>query len=181
VDVLFLHGPAAAGKYTVGQLLSTMVDMPLFHNHLVVDAVKALFEFGTEPFIQLREEMWLAAFRVAANASQSFIFTFNPEATVDTTLIQRLQTTVTEAGGQILFVSLLCSDETVLKRLNSPSRAQFGKLLDAGVYKSLKAEGHFDYPELPAPLLEVDTETNSPIESAHLIAQAYRQQRDAAQ
>ena len=90
MDVLFLHGPAAAGKHTIGTLLSTLVDMPLFHNHLVVDAVSALFDFGTEPFIQLREEMWLSAFKIAADASRSFIFTFNPESTVEPELIKLL-------------------------------------------------------------------------------------------
>lgn len=174
MDVLFLHGPAAAGKHTIGTLLSALIDMPLFHNHLVVDAVKALFDFGTEPFIELREEMWLAAFRVAANASCSFIFTFNPEATVDTSLIQRLQDTVAVSGGRVLFVELTCSESTVIARINSPGRAQFGKLLDPELYQSLKAQGHFDFPALPEPIIVVDTEVQAPIESAHLIAAAYR-------
>ena len=139
MDVLFVHGPAAAGKHTIGTLLSTLVDMPLFHNHLVVDAVSALFDFGTEPFIQLREAMWLAAFEVAADASRSFIFTFNPEATVEADLIERLDAIVTARGGRVLYVELTCSDEAVAARINSPSRAQFGKLLDADAYVTLKS------------------------------------------
>lgn len=173
MHVLFLHGPAACGKHTIGRLLSTMLDMPLFHNHLVVDAVQALFEFGTEPFIQLREEMWLAAFKVAANAGQSFIFTFNPEATVDGGLIGKLERTVAAAGGEILFVELQCSDTAVLERISDPSRAQFGKMLDPELYKSVKAAGGFDFPPLPAPLAVVDTEAQAPIESAHEVAAAY--------
>ena len=173
MDVLFLHGPAAAGKHTVGTLLSTLVDMPLFHNHLVVDAVSALFDFGTEPFIQLREAMWMAAFEVAADASRSFIFTFNPEATVEPDLIERLETIVTTRGGRVLYVELACSDDTVVARINSPSRAQFGKLLDPDAYVKLKSQGHFDFPPLPTPLITVDTEAQAPIESARMIAHAY--------
>jgi chloramphenicol 3-O-phosphotransferase len=173
MNVIFLHGPAAAGKYTIGSLLSTLVDMPLFHNHLVVDAVKALFEFGTEPFIELREEMWLAAFRVAANAGQSFIFTFNPEVTVDVQLVPRLQQCVAHAGGQIMFVELSCADEVLVGRMNQPSRAQFGKLLDPELYLALKAHGQFDFPPLPDPIVVVDTAAQLPIESAQLIADAY--------
>jgi hypothetical protein len=82
MDVIFLHGPAAVGKRTIGTLLSTLVGLPLFHNHLVVDAVKALFEFGSEPFIALREQMWLSAFDIAAAASRSCLFYFNTEASV---------------------------------------------------------------------------------------------------
>ena len=55
----------------------------------------------------------------------------------------------------------------------SPDRAQFGKLLDPQMYKNIKAQGGFDFPPLPAALVSVDTETQAPIESARLIAQAY--------
>jgi hypothetical protein len=37
----------------------------LFHNHLTVDLVASLFEFGSEPFVRLRESIWLDAFREA--------------------------------------------------------------------------------------------------------------------
>ncbi len=40
--------------------------MRLFHNHLTVDLVAALFDFGSEPFVRLRESIWLDAFREAA-------------------------------------------------------------------------------------------------------------------
>lgn len=177
MDVLFLHGPAAAGKHTIGTLLSTLVDMPLFHNHLVVDAVSALFDFGTEPFIQLREEMWLSTFKIAADASRSFIFTFSPEATVEADLIDRLDELVRQRGGRIWYVELTCSDQTVMARINSPSRAQFGKLLDPELYLTLKKQGQFDFPRLPEPLITIDTEAQAPIESARLIAQAFADAR----
>ena len=174
MDVLFLHGPAASGKRTIGSLLSTLLDMPLFHNHLVVDAVKVLFEFGSKPFNELRESMWLSAFEASADAQRSFLFTFNPEATVEPNLIQRLSDVIAAAGGRILFVELTCSDKTILERINSPDRAQFGKLLDPQLYTSYKRAGAFEFPTLPAPIIVVDTEVHMPIESAHLIAAAYR-------
>ncbi len=161
------------GKHTIGSLLSPLVDMPLFHNHLVVDVVRTLFDFGTAPFVKLREELWLATFNAAAEAGQSFIFTFNPERTVDPELIDRLQAVVEKQGGQVHYVALTCSDETVLHRLDSPSRAQFGKLRDKAVYESFKAEGGFEFPPLPAPLIEVDTDAASPAEAARMIADAY--------
>ncbi len=174
MDVLFLHGPAAAGKHTIGTLLSTLIDLPLFHNHLVVDAVATLFEFGSKGFVELRERIWLDAFSLAAETSRSFIFTFNPEASVDPALIQRLQDVVTSHHGRVLFVELECSEAAVIERLNSPSRAQFGKLSDVELYRSLKNQGSFDFPVLPEAIIVVDTEAQAPIESAHLIADAYR-------
>ena len=39
----FLYGTAAAGKLTVARRLSALTGDALFHNHLVVDAVAAVF------------------------------------------------------------------------------------------------------------------------------------------
>ena len=66
--VLFIHGPAAAGKHTVGSRLAELSGLPLFHNHLTVDLVSTLFEFGSDGFVQLRADIWKAAFRAAAIA-----------------------------------------------------------------------------------------------------------------
>ena len=66
MDLIFLHGPAAVGKLTVARALAHMTGLRLFHNHLTVDALTAVFDFGTEPFILLREQLWLTIFREAA-------------------------------------------------------------------------------------------------------------------
>ncbi len=176
MNVLFLHGPAAAGKYTIGSLLSPMLDMPLFHNHLVVDVAKTLFDFGTPEFVALRAVLWRECFSAAAVASRSFIFTFNPEVTVAPALVQDLVAIIEQSSGQVHFVELVCDDETILTRLNEPSRATFGKLVDADLYQRLKAAGQFDYPPLPAAMIAVDTAVQAPIESAALIADAYKKE-----
>ena len=67
MDLVFMHGPVAAGKLTVARELSHLTGFRLFHNHLTVDAVAAVFDFGSEPFILLREQIWLAIFREAAH------------------------------------------------------------------------------------------------------------------
>ncbi|MDV3459172.1 hypothetical protein RZN05_19400 [Sphingomonas sp. HF-S4] len=47
-----LYGPPAAGKRTIARVIA---ELPLFHNHLVVDAVAAIFPFGAPEFVRLRE------------------------------------------------------------------------------------------------------------------------------
>lgn len=173
-DVFFLHGPAASGKYTIGSLLSSMLGMPLFHNHLVVDAARTLFDFGTSEFVALRGVLWRNCFAAAAQARKSFIFTFNPEATVTYALLEEMLAPVYAASGQVHFVELQCDDETVSERLNEPSRAAFGKLLDKVLYASIKGAGGFDFPPLPRPIICIDTARHAPIESAQLIVQAFR-------
>ena len=172
MHVVFLHGPVAAGKHTIGCLLSDLTGLPLFHNHLAVDAALALFPFGSESFRAMRASIWLNAFRLAAESGSSFIFTFSPEATVEPDLIGRLTETVTAQGGKIFFVELVCSRETVLSRLGSGSRAKFRKLTDPELFVQIEREGGFDFPSLPKPILSIDTEQVNPRVAAASIARA---------
>lgn len=52
MQVIFLHGPAASGKHTIGSALSRLTGLPRFHNHLAVDADLSLFPFGDPSFIR---------------------------------------------------------------------------------------------------------------------------------
>jgi hypothetical protein len=170
--VVFIHGPAASGKFTVGSALAARTGLPLFHNHLAVDAAKSLFAFGTSGFNRVRASVWRTAFVEAASAGQSFIFTFHPEASVDPGLIDELCQAVTSRAGRVHFVELTCSRAAVLERIASDSRARFGKLTDPKFYASLESEGAFRFPPLPAPLLVVDTETLAPDLAAEKIERA---------
>ncbi|MDH4125693.1 MAG: shikimate kinase [Gammaproteobacteria bacterium] len=170
--VVFIHGPAASGKHTIGSLLSARTGLPLFHNHLAVDLAKTLFEFGSEGFTQLRAKVWIAAFSEAATAGRSFIFTFHPEATVDPGLIEALVEIVESSGGEVCFVELQASRETVLRRLGNASRAKFGKLLDPDLYEQIESNGGFDFPALPTPMVVIDTDVMKAEDAAVVIEQA---------
>lgn len=170
-SIVFIHGPAASGKHTIGSLVSDRLGLPLFHNHLTVDLVKALFEFGTEPFIKLRASIWRESFRVACDSRRSFVFTFNPENTVEPSLIKELASYVETAGGAIHYVELICSDTEIIKRIGHQSRRKFGKLTDASIYMKLKKAGGFDFPPFPTPLISVDTGvTAAEVSAAKIIA-----------
>lgn len=169
--VIFIHGPAAAGKYTIGALVAQQLGLPLFHNHLTVDLATSLFDFGTEPFKRLRAEIWHASFRASAEADQSFVFTFHPEATVEKTVIDGLRATVADAGGVLYFVELVCSRAGVLERLQSESRQRFGKLTDPDLYEAIEARGGFAFTGLPPPDLRIDTESLDPEETAAVIVE----------
>ena len=100
--LVFIHGPAASGKLTVARELAALTGLPLFHNHLVVDALLAVFPFGSPPFVELREAMWMDVFRAAAADGRSLIFTFHPEASVAPDFPERVVALVEAAGGRIL-------------------------------------------------------------------------------
>lgn len=172
MQVVFIHGPAASGKYTIARRLAALTGLPLFHNHLAVDAARALFDFGTPGFNAMRATIWQSAFAEAARAQRSFIFTFHPEASVAPSLIAELVALVESAGGVVRFVALRCATETVLARLGDASRTQFGKLSDPALYRAIDAQGGFDFPPLPDALVEIDTDASDPDAAARRIAAA---------
>ncbi len=167
--LVFIHGAPAVGKLTVARELSRLTGFPLFHNHLTVDLVSSLFAFGTPGFVSLREEIWLAAFAEAARSDLSLIFTFNPERTVNEKFIQKTTDIVEAAGGRVVFVELTCSEDELEKRIEEPSRKDFGKLSSVDQYRSLKSEGAFEFPKLPSEI-SLDTTNQSPAVTAKLIS-----------
>ena len=169
MNLVFLHGPPAVGKLTVARELSRLTGFRLFHNHLTVDLVSSLFSFGSEPFILLREQIWLAAFAEAARQQVSLIFTFNPERTVRERFVQDTIDTVENAGGKVIFVELTCAEKELERRIEDASRREFGKLASVEQYRSLRGSGAFQFPKLPSGLT-LDT-TQLPAESARLIGE----------
>jgi len=46
MNLVFLHGPPAAGKLTVGREFARVTNSKLFDNHISIDFAKNIFEFG---------------------------------------------------------------------------------------------------------------------------------------
>ncbi len=167
--LVFLHGPPGAGKLTVGRELQALTGFRLFHNHLAVDLLESVFEFGSAPFVALREELWLSVFREAARGGLSLIFTFAPERTVGPGFPAEAETVVRADGGRVLWVGLRCGEAELERRMPNVSRETFGKLTSVERYRELREAGAFEYPPLRCDL-EVDTETHTPDEAARQVA-----------
>ena len=167
--LIFIHGAPAVGKLTVARELSALTGFPLFHNHLTVDLVSSLFAFGTPSFVSLREQIWLAAFAEAARNDLSLIFTFNPERTVNKDFIQKTIDVVAAAGGRVVFVELTCAEGELERRMEEPSRQEFGKLASLEQYRQLKSAGAFEFPKLTSEI-SVDTTNQSPAITAKQIS-----------
>ncbi|HYI55861.1 MAG TPA: hypothetical protein VEX57_17985, partial [Microlunatus sp.] len=171
MELIFLHGTAAAGKLTTARALEALLGYPVFHNHLVVDALTTVFPFGSEPFVRLREEFWLQVFTDAARTARSLTFTFAPEGTVQLGFPARARARVESSGGRVCFVRLVVTESEQERRIGNEDRKQFHKLTDLGTLRRLRS--HRDGIEQPPVDLEIDTDTTTAEKSAALIADRF--------
>lgn len=169
--LVFLHGVAASGKLTTASALRNLVGYPVFHNHLVVDALTTVFPFGSEPFIRLREQFWLQVFADAASIDRSLTFTFTPEPTVQAGFCDRVRATVESHGGRMLFVRLVVSPAEQEQRIGSESRKAFHKLTDVDVLRRLRTDRRSV--ELPPADLEIDTDVSTAEQTAASIVEHF--------
>ena len=121
--VIFIYGPPASGKLTVARELAKCTRMALFHNHMIVDAVESVFPFGSEAFVRLREQFWLAVFADPARDGRSLIFTLTPESTVEPGFAERVRELLHAAHCEVIFVALTVPQEEQERRLAAPDRA----------------------------------------------------------
>ena len=171
MKLIFLHGPPGVGKLTVARELEDLTGFKVFHNHLTVDLVTSLFEFGSQPFIELRERIWLDTFGQASAAKlEGLIFTFAFEKTVRDEFVPNVIKMMEAAGDEVVFVKLYCAPAELETRLTNPSRQEFGKLTSLDLFRQLNSQGMFDTPANVPDGLAIDTTDISPAEAAKRIA-----------
>ncbi|WP_207540944.1 shikimate kinase [Sabulicella rubraurantiaca] len=169
--LLFIYGPVASGKLTIARLVAQRAGLSLFHNHLIVDAVAAVFPFGSQEFVRLREHFWIETFSAAAKVGQSLVFTFAPEPTVAADFPARVSHLVEALGGEVIFVALdLASDEQE-RRLVDPSRMALGKLRSPQILRDLRNSMAACMQEMPQPAIRIDTGATTPEQAADAILQ----------
>ena len=169
--LLFLFGPPASGKLTVAREIAAQTGLAVFHNHLVVDAIAAVFPFGSPAFVRLRERFWLAAFAEAVTEGRSLIFTFAPEPTVAPDFPERAAKTVADLGGAIDFVRLTVSAGEQEKRLVAPDRAEHGKLRSIELLRQLRDDFAACDAAMPEPRLTIDTARLDPAQAAACVVE----------
>lgn len=175
MKLIFLHGLPGVGKLTVARALAQLTGFRIFHNHLAVDLVTSVFEFGSLPFVELREKIWLEVFsRAAAAKLDGLIFTFAFDRTVRGGFIANTREVIESSGGEVLFVELQCSIPELERRIEQPSRQSFGKLSSVEQFRELKEAGAFVDPGIPRERLVVDTTELSASGAASLIISKLR-------
>lgn len=143
--LVYLYGPPAAGKLTIGQLVAERTGFRLFHNHLTVNAVREIFPFGSPAFVEVLHRLRLDVFATAARVGTSLVFTNNsiwggPDARERfAAFADGAARAVADEGGRTLFVSVTAPIATLEARVADDSRRAHGKLVDVDRLREMLA------------------------------------------
>lgn len=130
MKLIIIHGPPAAGKLTVATDLAERTGFRLFHNHVSIDCVKPVFEFGTKPFLRMIELIRFGTIAEAAREGIDLIHTFVYAAGEDDEHFGKLIAAAHDNGGEVHTVLLVCEDKVRKQRIGNESRVRIGKLTD---------------------------------------------------
>lgn len=119
MHLLNIIGPAAAGKMTVGREVCRLTGFRLFHNHLSIEPLLEVFEFGTPSFHRLNSMIRREVIREAVTADLPglvFSFVWNLDDPADAVLLRELIAPVVDAGAPVDFVELVAPLDVRLAR-----------------------------------------------------------------
>jgi hypothetical protein len=184
-NLIVIIGPPASGKAAIGQSLAELTGFRLFHNHMTAEPAAALFGWGTPMFGEAATEVRLALLSKALNypGQPDIIFTFvwAFDQAADNQFIAKLVQLFESSGQRVFFVELTASKQVRIEREGTPLRlslkpakqdvARARALHDVVDTKyQMNSNGKFPYPDRH---VVIDTERQSPVESAQIIGQHF--------
>ena len=128
MNLIFIYGPPATGKLTVAKELSKLTEYKVFHNHLTVDLVTSILDFGSKDFFKASGKLRLQMFELAAKNNINLIFTFCYAHPTDKAFIKKIINIIKKHKGKVKFVQLYCDKKELYKRVKDTSRKNFEKL-----------------------------------------------------
>jgi hypothetical protein len=117
--LVFIVGPPAVGKMTVGHELAKQTGLKLFHNHHTIDLALRFFPYGSPAFHRLVGEFRRRIFEeVAASALAGLIFTYvwAFDHATDDAVVAEVAAIFTARGGRVVYVELECALDERLRR-----------------------------------------------------------------
>ena len=120
--LLFIFGAHAAGKMTVGQAVSRITPMKLFHNHMTIEPVIDLFGAYNGAVTQRLREVVFEEFAKTDNYGLIFTFIWAFDVPYDTEYVRRVSEMYRAAGAQVDYVELIAPQEVRLARNRTENR-----------------------------------------------------------
>ena len=173
MNLIYLHGPPASGKLTVGRALAKLIDARLSDNHASIDFAKTLFDFGTPDFWRLVQAVRVTALRHAAEAQvPNLIYTCVYSEPEDRPCFDAFCEIVEDNGGVMMPVFLQCAPSELAARVANQDRVDRGKLSSAdGLETFLNQWNVAPVPHVNC--LTLDTSSAKPRETARIIGRHF--------
>jgi RNase adaptor protein for sRNA GlmZ degradation len=174
MKLIFIYGPPAAGKLTVSNAVAALTGYKVCHNHLSIDAIEPIFDFGTPSFFKLVEMIRLETVAEAARQNVNLIYTFCYAKGLDDPHVEKIINIVASNGGEVCFVLLICDKNELEKRVTEESRKRFGKANNTVILNELLDKYELFSPVPQQASLCLDTTNISPQEAAQQIIKHYK-------
>lgn len=123
--LLFVIGPAAVGKMTVGAAIAERAGFRLFHNHMTIEPLLRLFSYESAQFQRLNHDFREQIFREAAGSDlPGLIFTlvWDFDDPADAALVERYSRPFRDRGARVLYLELSADQDVRLSRNGGASR-----------------------------------------------------------
>ena len=160
--VIIIYGGIAVGKYTTARILSEKINIPMTHNHALLDLIGEIFPRGSHGRHDVYLSLVKSFMKKCLEYKQGLIFTTTYAADfvadtgeTDPQRIVSLVNTCKRAGAEVYLVHLIASLETMHSRATHLSRKKFKKLTDRTILEELS-----EYR---------DWHTSAPIRNNHLV------------
>lgn len=124
MKLLFIFGAHAAGKMTVGQAVSRITPMKLFHNHMTIEPVIELFGAYNGAVTERLRQVVFEEFAKTDNYGLIFTFIWAFDVPYDEAYVRRLSDMYEAAGAQVDYVELVAPQDVRLVRNRTENRLQ---------------------------------------------------------
>lgn len=181
MKLVFLIGSGAVGKMTVGQELMKLTGLRLFHNHMTIEPVIALFGNYNGRVVNGIREMIFREFAASDQPGMIFTYMWAFDQQQDWDYIEHVKEIFAPYGTEFYYVELVAPQAIRLARnatenriMNKPSKADVEasnerlKQEDAQ-YRLVSHEGEIPFDNY----LRIDNSSLSPEEAARIIRDTF--------
>ena len=181
MKLVFLLGDSAVGKMTVGQELTKITKLRLFHNHMMIEPVLEIFgSFDGKVIYDLREVIFR---HFAASDNYGLIFTLQMafDLKSDWDYLEHVRSIFEPYGTEFYYVELIAPQEVRLQRNATEIRLRHKaskRDVDASNARLIRDDARYRCVSLPGELpfenyLRLETAELSAQETAERIREAF--------
>ena len=168
---VWIVGDSAVGKMTVGQALSKLTGLQLFHNHMMIEPVIEIFGGFYGHTIQRLRDVIFRDFAKTENYGMIHTFMWAFDMPSDWDYVNRVNAIFQAQGAEIYCVELVAPLEVRLARNETENRLKHKaskRDVEASRARMLRDDGAYRLESLPG---EIPFENYLKIDNTHLSAQ----------